>query len=223
MIGDKLVITEYHRAAAAKALDIVRKRLGRPTSASDGSSTPLAVSIAGESGCGKTETAHCLAEAIEAGGRTCLILSQDDYFRLPPKSNHARRLEDISWVGLGEVQLDLLDAHITALKEHPDKPLTKPLVHFEEDRIGAETIAPGKHDVVIVEGTYTSLLPSVDVRVFINRNYRQTKKARLTRARDPDVDFMERVLEIEHKEISKHRARADVIIDPPPEEQETDG
>ena len=73
-------------------------------------------------------------------------------------------------------------------------------------------------DLVIAEGTYTSLLENVDLRAFIDRNYRQTKKARLTRARDPDVDFLEKVLEIEHQEISRHKARADVVI-PPPEEE----
>jgi len=209
MIGDKLVITDYHRAAAAKALDLVRERLVSH-------SGTLTVSIAGESGCGKTETAHCLAEALQDEGRSCLILSQDDYFRLPPKSNHQRRLEDISWVGTGEVRLDLLDAHIVALKDHPEEPLVKPLVHFEEDEIDTETISPERRDVVIAEGTFTTLLSNIDVRVFIDRNYHQTKKARLTRARDPNTDFLEQVLEIEHQEISKHKTRADVIIDPPP-------
>jgi hypothetical protein len=64
------------------------------------------------------------------------------------------------------------------------------------------------------------LLQNADVRAFIDRNYRQTKKARLKRARDPDVDFLEKVLEIEHQEISTHKARADVVIPPPAEERE---
>lgn len=211
MIGDKLIITEYHRAAAAKVLPLVLARFAEDTKI-------VAVSVGGESGCGKTETAYCLAEAIEAEGRSCLVLGQDDYFRTPPKSSHRNRLADISCVGTGEVRLDLLEAHIDALKEHPDQPLTKPLVRFDEDRIDSETIKPGRRDVLIVEGTYTTLLPNIDIRAFINRNYRQTKKSRLARARDPDVVFLEQVLEIEHQEISQHKALADVIIDPLPEE-----
>lgn len=210
MIGDKLVVTDYHRAAAAKIHDVVRTRLGS-------ASGTVAVSIAGESGCGKTETAQCLAELLESEGRTCLVISQDDYFRLPPKSNHQKRLGDISWVGLQEVRLDLLDEHVAAVKAHPDQPLTKPLSYYDEDEIRSETLAPGPRDVLIVEGTYTTLLENVDLRAFINRTYHQTKKARLARGRDPDVGFLERVLEIEHQEISQHKARADVVIDPPPE------
>lgn len=214
MIGDKLVITDYHRAAAAKAVPVVLDRLAR--------GEPVAVSVAGESGCGKSETAQCLAEALGAEGKRCVVLCQDDYFRLPPKTNHARRERDISWVGPGEVRLELMDEHVSLLKRGLDGPLTKPLVNFDEDRIDSETIEPGGEgiDVVIVEGTYTSLLESVDVRVFIDRTYRQTKKARLRRGRDPDVGFLERVLEIEHAEISRHKARADVVIDPPEDERE---
>jgi len=208
MIGDKMVITDYHRAAAAKAMDAVEQCLAAGPRA-------IAVSIAGESGCGKTETAHCLAELLEKRGRTCIILAQDDYFRLPPKSNHDKRVEDITWVGTAEVLLDLLGEHVAAIKAGIEEPLTKPLVYFEEDRIGSETVAPGRTDVVIAEGTYTTLLPDTDVRVFINRTYRQTKKARLARARDPDVGFLERVLQIEHEEISQHKARATIVIDPP--------
>ena len=211
MIGDKLVITDYHRNGAAQVYEVLKPRL---------ESAPLSVTVAGESGSGKSEIAHCLAELVEKDGKTAIVLGQDDYFKLPPKSNHEKRLQDISWVGPGEVRLDLLDENITTLKDHPDCPVKKPLVYFDENRIDSETIEPKKRDVIIAEGTYTSLLENVDIRAFINRNYRQTKKARLKRARDPDVDFLEKVLEIEHQEISKHKARADVVIPPPPEEQE---
>ena len=213
MIGDKLVITDYHRQSAAQVFEVVQQRL-------KSAAGPLSVTVAGESGSGKSEIAHCLAELLEHDGFTAIILGQDDYFKLPPKSNHEKRQQDISWVGPGEVRLDLLDENITNLKEHPDRPVKKPLVYFQENRIDSETVEPKKRDVVIAEGTYTSLLEDIDVRAFINRNYRQTKKARLKRARDPDVDFLEKVLEIEHQEISKHKAKADVVITPPPEEQE---
>jgi uridine kinase len=213
MIGDKLVITDYHRQGAALVFEVVQQRLKSGTG-------PLAVSVAGESGSGKSEIAHCLAELLEQEGYSATILGQDDYFKLPPKSNLQKRQQEISWVGPGEVRLDLLDENIADLKEHPDRPVKKPLVYFQENRIDSETIEPKKRDVIIVEGTYTSLLQNLDVRAFIDRNYRQTKKARLKRARDPDLDFLEKVLEIEHQEISKHKPKADVVIPPPPDEQE---
>jgi uridine kinase len=213
MIGDKLVITDYHRQGAAKVMDVLRTRLAATPGAT------LAVSVAGESGSGKSEIAHCLAEFVEQDGGRTFIFGQDDYFKLPPRSNHEKRIEDISWVGPGEVKLDLLDEHIAFLKKNAGIPLTKPLVYFEENEIREEVVEPGRLDVIIAEGTYTSLLKNVDLRAFIDRDYRQTKKARLKRARDPDVQFLEQVLEIEHQEISRHKARADVVIEAPPEER----
>jgi len=211
MIGDKLVITDYHRAGAEQALPTVLERLeagGR-----------IGISVAGESGSGKSETGHCLMEKLEQAGKKVILLGQDDYFKLPPKSNHNRRLQGIDWVGPGEVRIDLLDEHVRAVKDGATE-ITKPLVYFEEDRIDEETVGGGPWDAVVIEGTYTSLVDSLDVRVFIDRDYRQTKKARLTRARDPDVEFLEQVLHIEHDEISQHKARADVVVAPPPEEAE---
>jgi len=215
MIGDKLVITEYHQAAAAKILPAVRRRLAIATSY-------VMVSIGGESGSGKSEIAACLAAALAEEGRTSLTLCQDDYFRLPPKSNYRQRQADISWIGLGEVRLDLMEAHIFALRDHPEKPLSKPLIEFEEDRIGCEIIERGIRDVVIIEGCYTTLLSNVDIRVFIDRDYRQTKRVRRLRNRDPSEELLEQVLAIEHEEIMTHKALASIVIDPPPEEHDID-
>ena len=164
--------------------------------------------------------AHCLAELLEAERRSWIILAQDDYFRLPPKSNHRKRLEGIDWVGPGEVRLDLLDEHAGRLRDGGDERLTKPLVDFDRDAMGSETVSGGPFDVVIAEGTYTGTLANADLRVFIDRDYRQTKKARLARARDPDVAFLDKVLAIEHEIIRQQSVTADIVIEPPPEERD---
>ena len=56
MIGDKLLITDYHRAGAAQALELIRTRLV------DGET--LAITVAGESGSGKSEIGHVIAETL---------------------------------------------------------------------------------------------------------------------------------------------------------------
>jgi len=208
MIGDKLVITEYHKQAAAQAMATLEGRL---------TNEPIGIAVSGESGSGKSETAQVLGELLEAKGKKVVVLGQDDYFKLPPKTNGAHREKDISWVGSGEVKLDVMDANMKAFKG-AEISVEKPLVYFEEDRITEETLGGGPYDVVIAEGTYTSLIESVDFRVFIDRTYHQTKKARIRRARDEVVGFIEQVLEIEHKIISAEKSRADVVIAPPPEE-----
>lgn len=208
MIGDKLVVTDFHRKAAEQVLPEVQAML-------DSGMRRVAVSIAGESGCGKTELATCLAELLSVAGKSALILGQDDYFKLPPKTNHETRLKDIAWVGIHEVHLDQMSNHIKELKEFPDVSLTKPLVNFDEDRIGTESVQSKDTDVIIAEGTYTTLLDNIDLRVFINRTYHQTRENRVLRNRDSDLDFLEQVLEIEHKLICSHRKKANIVIAPP--------
>ena len=205
MIGDKLVITEYHRKCGQRVAEAVALLIEQ-------SKRAIAITVAGESGAGKSETAATTAEELEGLGCRVMILGQDDYFKLPPKSNAARRKQGIEWVGPGEVRLDLLDEHLEAVKSGADE-ITKPLVHFEEDRIGEETVSLLGIQVVIAEGTYTTLLDNADFRAFIDRTYHDTLEHRKKRARDPaEGEFIEQVLEIEHGIISASKERADLVL-----------
>jgi len=204
MKGDVVIVEEHHRRAA----DAIVGRIRDEVAARDRRST---ISVAGESGSGKSETGRAIADAFEALGVRSLVLGQDDYFRLPPKSNDAARRKDISWVGPQEVRLDLLDSHLEAAQRGDDE-LTKPEVIYDDDAVTEETVDLSGVRVVIAEGTYTSLLDHVDTRVFIARNRLETLDSRMKRGREQFDPFIEEVLEIEHAIISQHRARADVVI-----------
>lgn len=213
MIGDKLIITDYHRSAAASVFAELKNKL-------DTAEKPIVVTVAGESGCGKSETAAVLAELCNDAGFKALLLQQDDYFYYPPKTNHKKRLEDISWVGPHEVKIDLIEGNIKSIVEDNKSEFTKPLVDYDRDLITEETVSAINIRVIIIEGTYTTTIKNADLKVFIDRNYRQTKKARLKRSRDPLTDFVEKVLSIEHNIISAHKSSADIIIPPPDDEKE---
>ncbi len=206
MLGEKLLIgPEDRRVAAALAerlLPAIRRAEGR-----------FLLGIAGESGSGKSVLAAALAEELEGGGIRALILAQDDYFRLPPKSNEEKRRGDLSWVGPGEVRLDLLGQHLRRALAGAEE-LEKPLVIFPENRIEEEMVSLHGVKVIIVEGTYVSLLEPLHHRVFIDRTWQATHEARRERGREPQDDFLERVLAIEHGIISAHKALADTLITP---------
>jgi len=207
MRGDSIVIEDHHRKAARGIAPVVLRTL-------DSHPQRLGVSIAGESGSGKSETAAALAELLCEHSVASAILQQDDYFVYPPKSNDRARRDDIDWVGPQEVRLDLMDEHLRAFLGGAAS-IEKPLVIYEEDKVTSETMAFAEARVAIAEGTYTTLLESVTHRVFIDRDYTQTRKHREKRKRDPsELDpFIDRVLAIEHGIISSHKARADIIID----------
>lgn len=204
MKGDVVIVEDHHRRAAAAIVERIRSdilaRLRRST-----------ITVAGESGSGKSETGRAIAEAFEALGASSVVLGQDDYFKLPPKSNDAARRRDLSWVGPQEVKLDLLDGHLAAARRGDDT-ITKPEIIYAEDRLSEETIDLTGVRIVIAEGTYTSLLENVDTRVFIARNRLETLDFRRKRGRERFDPFIEEVLKIEHHIISQHRPRADVVI-----------
>ncbi len=208
MIGDKLVINDYHRLAARLIFDKVGALLKRATK-------PLAITVAGESGCGKSETAAVLADLFSEAGFKALILQQDDYFIYPPQTNHNKRITDISWVGPQEVRLDLIDANIRQIKKGVEESLVKPLVDYKNDAILEEEFSTDGIKAIIAEGTYTTLLKNVDFKAFIDRTYLQTKAARLIRSREDYSPFIEQVLSIEHEIISQHKALANLIIPAP--------
>jgi uridine kinase len=207
MKGDSIVIEAHHRKAAAGIVPLLLPVLEQSTER-------RAVSIAGQSGSGKSETAAALAEALAQHDIGCVILQQDDYFVYPPKTNDLTRRADIGWVGPQEVRLDLMDGHVRAFLDGAVM-IEKPLVDYETDSIGSETMAFGEARVLIAEGTYTTLLEHCRTHVFIDRTYLETRAHREKRMRDAsELDpFIDRVLEIEHGIISSQKGSAQIIVD----------
>jgi uridine kinase len=205
MKGDILKIKPHHTAAARTVYgllaDEIKNARGR-----------FAVAVGGESGSGKSETAVELGRLAGEDGVKALVIQQDDYFVLPPKANHRKRLEDFAWVGPGEVRLELLDEHLARARDANVNELEKPLSLFEEDKLATEKVSLAGVRLIIVEGTYATSLAKVDRRVFIDRDFRATREARAERGREGQNDFLERVLEREHGFISKLKDGADIII-----------
>ncbi len=204
MKGDVIIIQPHHEKAATGIADLVGPEV-------DSTSGCLVVTVAGESGAGKSEIAAALADALEKSGLRSTILQQDDYFIYPPKTNADMRRSDIAHVGMSEVRLDLLDENLSDAIAGAAQ-IVKPLVDFDNDSIGEETVYLERIHIVIVEGTYTTALENVSKRVFIDRTYIDTKAARSLRAREDQDDFLEKILTIEHEIISSHKPRADIIV-----------
>ncbi len=207
MKGDIIVLEEHHRSAARAIVpdivDAIRASVGR-----------YVITVAGESGSGKSETGKAIADELAAHDLAAVLLGQDDYFVLPPKSNDAKRRADDSWLGPHvEVRLDLLEQNLVDAVNGSDD-IVKPLIDYDANSVEDETIDLRGVRVVIAEGTYTSLLKHVDTKVFIARNRLDTLEHRQKRNRGSEVGdpFIEGVLKLEHKIIAGHRQLADFVI-----------
>jgi uridine kinase len=207
MKGDVIVLEENHRRAAGKIVPAIIEKITNKASR-------YIITVAGESGSGKSETGVAIQEELEKHGIKSVLLGQDDYFVLPPKSNDARRREDPEWLGPHvEVKLDVLEQNLKDAIEGKNE-ITKPLVDYNKNSVEAKTISLEGIKVLIAEGTYTSLLKNVDTKVFIARNRLDTLEHRQRRNRGDEVGdpFIEQVLMTEHKIIAGHKHLADFII-----------
>lgn len=204
MIGDVIKAEQRHYDTAQKVLVLLQPLLRR--------GGRLVLAVGGESGSGKSVTAVCLRDLLAESGLTAAILHLDDYFVLPPATNHQRRLEDIGRVGMQEVHMDILQEHVDAFRAGGEF-LRKPLSNYHTNEITEEMLDISGTRVLIVEGTYSLALQSADCRIFLSRNYLETKTQRLLRGREADDEFIERVLAIEHAVIAPLATRADILID----------
>lgn len=207
MKGDIIVLEQHHKNAAnVIAPQIIEKIKNK--------SSRYTITVAGESGSGKSETGKAIADELEKNGIKSVLLGQDDYFVLPPKSNDAKRREDPEWLGPHcEVKLGLMEQNLKDAIAGVDE-ITKPLIDYDNNSVEDEIISLKDIKVVIAEGTYTTLLRNVDTKVFIARNRVDTLEHRQKRNRGNEVrdPFIEQVLITEHKIIAGHRQLADFVV-----------
>ncbi|MPS71827.1 MAG: hypothetical protein E2590_01605 [Chryseobacterium sp.] len=205
MIGDIIELKENHLAIGKEIFEILNTELPLK------SKHKLTIGIAGESGSGKSVTAFALQKILNENDIKSMVWQMDDYFKIPPKSNHENRLKSIENVGMQEVDLVKLSENISEFKNGKTV-IEKPLVHYKENRIANEKIDAADYKVLIVEGTYILEIDDFDFKIFIDRNYKDTYENRMSRNRDEKSDFVENVLEIEHQIIKQFKAKSDLVL-----------
>ncbi|NQT60581.1 MAG: hypothetical protein HQ557_16530 [Bacteroidetes bacterium] len=201
MIGDKLVIKKKHTERAMDICDVVVSKY----------TSPYVITVAGESGTGKSETAFEICRILLGKGIKAAVIQQDDYFVFPPKTNHLMRMNNREQVGPFEVKLDFLDSNLRSFKKG-ENPIYKPLVDYDKDLLLSEELDVSGVRILIVEGTYTSLLRYADFRIFLDGNFRETLGSRNERNREKYDPFLEEILEKEHEIITTHWDMADIRI-----------
>jgi uridine kinase len=207
MKGDKLVLRDYHKRAAREIVSYILLGIRRKQSR-------YVITIAGESGSGKSETGKAVEDELEKFGIKSILLGLDDYFVLPPRSNDLKRRQDPQWLGPHvEVKLDVLEQNLVSAIQGCSE-FSKPLVDYDLNTIEDQIVSLEGIKVVIAEGTYTSLLKHVDTRIFICRNWLDTLNHRQQRMRGDEAGdpFIEHVLSMEHMIIAGHEHLADILI-----------
>lgn len=202
MLGDVLLITEKHLIAAE---GIIKEILAKKTD-------KFIIGISGESGSGKSELAHAVAKGLRKHGIIAKPLHIDNYYRILPLERTQWRTENgiEKVVGYSEYDWDTIYRNINEFKQGVSS--TGPCVDLVTEQVDQLTTDYKNVDMLIIDGLYAIKTEGVDLSVFIELTYHETKKAQVVRGKEPQNEYRARVLEQEHKMVQSLRPKADLLI-----------
>ncbi len=202
MLGDVLLIAEKHQKAGEGIIEEILK-VRKPK---------MMVAISGESGSGKSELAHVIAKGLRKHGIMAKPLHIDNYYRIHPlERTEWRKTNGIQQVvGPGEYDWATITRNIREFKDGALS--TGPCVDLVTEQIDQLTTDYAGIDMLIIDGLYAIKVPDVDLRVFIELTYHETKKAQVVRGKEPQNEYRMQVLEKEHQEVQLLKPTADLFI-----------
>lgn len=202
MLGDVLLITEKHENAAKEIVPYILKN----------KKDKFIIAISGESGSGKTELAHVIAKMLRKADIICKPIHIDNYYRiLPLLRTEWRKKNGIQQsVGLGEYDWDTINKNIDDFKN--SRVSTMPCVDLVTEQVDQLTTDFNGVDMIIIDGLYAINTPGVDLSIFIELTYHETKKAQLVRGKEPQNEYRMQVLEQEHQVVLSLRNKANLLI-----------
>lgn len=202
MLGDVLLIGEKHQ----KAGDIIIEKI------LESRKPKMIIGISGESGSGKSELAHVIAKGLRKYGIFAKPLHIDNYYRiLPLLRTEWRKTNGIeNVVGYGEYDWDTIYRNIAEFKA--GKTSTGPCVDLVTEQVDQLTTDYSTVDMLVVDGLYAIKTEGVDLHIFIELTYHETKKAQLVRGKEPQNEYRMAVLEQEHKMVQALKPEADILI-----------
>jgi len=202
MLGDILLISEKHQKAAKKILKKVLKE----------KKEKYIVAISGESGSGKTELAHVLAKMLRKEGIFAKPIHIDNYYKVHPlERTEWRKCHGIeNAVGLNEYDWDTIYKNIDDFKNN--KKSTMPCIDLVTEQVDSLTTDFNGIDMLIIDGLYAINTPDVDLGIFIELTYHDTKKAQIIRGKEPQNEYRMKVLEREHQVVQSIKPKARLLV-----------
>ncbi|MCF8226132.1 MAG: hypothetical protein K9J30_09665 [Bacteroidales bacterium] len=207
MLGDVLLINDMHKEAAAAICEKVMEDLGKKEDR-----YRYIVGIAGESGSGKSELSHTLAKALKAHHIRVKIIHTDNYYKIQPLLREEwRRNKGFEMIGHGEYDWVKIKKTIRDYKEEQE--CMVPCVDLIPEQVDKLLVDFEKIDLLILDGLYAIKAPDIDMRIFIDLTYHETKINQIIRMKEALTDFRLNILEREHQAVRSLRLMANYIID----------
>jgi uridine kinase len=206
MLGDVLIIRNKHKIAADS---IYKIQVGKESKKKKG--YRFIVAISGESGAGKSELSHSLALLLKKQGLRVKILHTDNYYKIPPNIRTKWRKENgVNKVGYKEYDWKLLNRNIKEFKE--GREALMPCVDIVSKQTDKLITDFSDIDILVVDGLYAIKIKNIDLRIYIDLTYHDTKTKRGGGGKENNDEFRFQVLEMEHQNMLALKPLADLIV-----------
>jgi len=206
MLGDVLLINDLHKEAAKSIYDYLLSARSKKKTR-----YRFIVAISGESGAGKSELSHSLALLLKKEGMRVKVLHTDNYYIVPPNDrNQWRKIKGLKKVGYKEYDWKLLNRNIKEFKE--GREALMPCVDIVSKQIDKLITDFSEIDILVVDGLYAIKIKDVDLRIYIDLTYHDTKKTSGIRGKEVNDEFRFQVLEMEHQSMLALKPKADLIV-----------
>ena len=207
MLGDVLLINDMHKEAAQAIYEEVqaaRKKLD--------DRYRYVVGISGESGSGKSELAHALGKILKDNHVRVKVIHTDNYYKIQPLLREEwRRNKGFDKIGLDEYDWIKIRKTIRDFKEEQECMI--PCIDLIPEQVDKRLTDFSKIDLLIIDGLYAIKTDDVDLRVFIDLTFHETKINQIIRMKEAMSDFRLAILEKEHEAVLTLKPMADLIVD----------
>ena len=206
MLGDVLLINDLHRKAADSIYEYLVKAKSNKKR-----DYRFIVAISGESGAGKSELSHSLALLLKKNEMRVKILHTDNYYKIPPNTRTEwRKKNGIKKVGFKEYDWKQLNRNIKEFKE--GREALMPCVDIVSKQTDKLITNFSDINILVVDGLYAIKTRDIDLRVYIDLTYHETKKNIGQRGKENSDSFRFEILEMEHQNILTLKPKADLIV-----------
>lgn len=204
MLHDVLLIQEKHKQAGEAIIRrILKHREER-----------FVLGISGESGSGKSELSFVIAKGLRKHGIFAKPLHTDNYYKTHPLERREWRSEHgiEKVVGYDEYDWDAIGQNIVDFRERRSSEM--PCVDLVTEQVDRLITDFREVDMLIVDGLYAIKAAGIDLRVFIELTYLETKEKHTKDSRGKEVmdEVRWATLGQEHKMVQALRPLADIIV-----------
>jgi len=207
MLGDILLINDMHKDAAQAIFEHVEKARENLEER-----YRYVVGISGESGSGKSELAHALGKLLKENNVRVKVIHTDNYYKIQPLLREEwRRNKGFDKIGIDEYDWIKIRKTIRDFREEQECMI--PCIDLIPEQVDKLITDFSKIDLLIIDGLYAINTPDVDLKVFIDLTYHETKINQIIRMKEAMSDFRLTILEMEHQAVASLKPMADLIID----------